>query len=97
MHILITGGCGFVGSHIVNYLWDNSIATKITVLDKMTYASDDTYISDVPARLIIKDVNDVEAEDLAGVDLVIHAAAESHVDNSFKNLERLYITIFLFL
>jgi len=85
MHILITGGCGFVGSHIVNYLWDNSIATKITVLDKMTYASDDTYISDVPARLIIKDVNDVEAEDLAGVDLVIHAAAESHVDNSFKN------------
>lgn len=85
MHILITGGCGFVGSHLVNYLWSKSIASEITVLDKMTYAADDTYISDVPTRLIIKDVNDVKPEDLAGVDLIIHAAAESHVDNSFKN------------
>jgi len=85
MHILITGGCGFVGSHLVNYIWSNSIATEITVIDKMTYAADTNYISSVPAKLIIKDINDVESKDLAGVDLIIHAAAESHVDNSFNN------------
>ena len=39
MRILITGGCGFIGSNFVNYLCDHTDGT-VHVLDKMTYAAD---------------------------------------------------------
>ncbi|MAS60362.1 MAG: dTDP-glucose 4,6-dehydratase [Gammaproteobacteria bacterium] len=85
MHIVITGGCGFVGSNLVAYFWRCAEVTKITVIDKITYAANPDYISSIPVSLITKDVNDISATDLDGVDVIIHAAAESHVDNSFSN------------
>lgn len=39
-NILITGGCGFIGSHVVNYFMDKYPQDKIVVLDSLTYASD---------------------------------------------------------
>jgi dTDP-glucose 4,6-dehydratase len=66
-------------------------AGKIVIVDKMTYAADfrnvSDYIVDGRAQLIVGDICDESIVDRAmkGVNLVIHAAAESHVDNSFEN------------
>lgn len=89
--ILITGGAGFIGSHVYDYF--NSIypEAKITILDKMTYAANK---KNIPENFINKnhffkqaDINDFETcmsltKDL---DLVLHLAAESHVGNSFSD------------
>ncbi len=89
--ILITGGAGFIGSHIADRLCKEFPESHIAVLDKMTYASDFRYISDLVLNrrieLVVGDVCDYELcrKILKGVDLVVHAAAESHVDNSFGN------------
>lgn len=89
--IVITGGAGFVGSHIVDEIVAVYRDSKIIVLDKMTYAADVTnvmhHITNNRIRLMVGDICDLNtcAEAVKGADLVIHAAAESHVDNSFGN------------
>lgn len=89
--ILITGGAGFIGSHVVEHFAKKYPDAQITVLDKMTYAGDvrnlDGILDWERVRLIVGDVSDLELCGRAtkGVDFVIHMAAESHVDNSFGN------------
>jgi dTDP-glucose 4,6-dehydratase len=89
--ITITGGAGFIGSHIVEGFAARYPGAKITVLDKMTYAADVRNIFELMTagrvRLTVGDICDIEtcARAVKGADLVIHAAAESHVDNSFGN------------
>ena len=86
MRIVVTGGCGFIGSSFVNYLRKRKgIKTEdILVVDKLTYASNrDLIESSIP--LLIKDICEVTPEDLGEFDYIVNFAAESHVDNSIKN------------
>ena len=83
MNIVVTGGCGFIGSSFVNYLYNN-VDCEITVIDKLTYASNPKLIpSDV--ELIKADICDLEVEDIYDADYIVNFAAESHVDNSISN------------
>jgi dTDP-glucose 4,6-dehydratase len=85
-HVLVTGGAGFIGSHLVDALIGRD--TRVTVLDKLTYAGTlanlQGHATDDRLAFVRGDVADVDtvAPLIAGVDRVIHAAAESHVDRS---------------
>lgn len=89
--IVITGGAGFIGSHIIDEFSERYPQAQITVLDKMTYAADIQniihHIEKENFWLLVGDLRDsnICRQAVAGADLVIHAAAESHVDNSFGN------------
>lgn len=88
--IVITGGCGFIGSHIVEYFFEKYKKSQIYVLDKITYAANIKNLSKIKKyeRLKIFRKNILDFKFLkkitANSDLVIHAAAESHVDNSYR-------------
>ncbi len=89
MRILITGGCGFIGSAVVRYLVRHT-GHEVTTLDKMTYAASRDALEEAHGharhRIIEADVADGravrEAFAAADPDLVMHLAAESHVDRS---------------
>ena len=92
MKILVTGGCGFLGHHIVEHLLKNTNA-EVVVLDKLTYASagfdrlrDISVFDDVRVRVLGCDLGHPVpagiAQEIGEIDYVIHAAAETHVDNS---------------
>ena len=86
MKIVVTGGCGFIGSSFVNYLRQRKgISTEdILVIDKLTYASNRELI-ELSIPFLQKDICEVTAEDLGEYDYIVNFAAESHVDNSIKN------------
>ena len=91
--ILVTGGAGFIGSHVIRRLVSNYSNTKIVNLDLLTYAGNlDNLvdISDSPNYTFIHgDINNFDLlQELFkshDFDSVIHLAAESHVDNSIKD------------
>lgn len=89
--IVVTGGAGFIGSHIVEMLLERYPQAQVTILDKMTYATNIRSIlhlaSNPRVQLIVGDICEMYTSQKAvkNADLVIHAAAESHVDNSFGN------------
>lgn len=89
--IVITGGAGFAGSHIVDEVCRDYPDDKVLILDKMTYAGDVRnvyhHVFSNRAQLMVGDIADLDVCRRAVKDarLVIHAAAESHVDNSFGN------------
>ena len=86
MKIVVTGGCGFIGSSFVNYLRKRKgiKAEDILVVDKLTYASNrDLIESSIP--LLVKDICNVTSDDLGDFDYIVNFAAESHVDNSIKD------------
>lgn len=91
MKIVITGGAGFIGSYIVEYFASKSYVVSIDVIDKMTYAAHEEnlkFISNKEKVSLHKfDILDqAKVRDLIkNKDVVIHAAAESHVDNSFES------------
>ena len=88
--ILLTGGAGFIGSHAVDYLLDVYPEAEIRVLDKFTYAADRSYLASAMssgrASIIDGDICQFQTVKSAadGIDLIIHFAAESHVDHSFS-------------
>jgi dTDP-glucose 4,6-dehydratase len=89
--IVITGGAGFIGSHIVERFTRDWPQARIIILDKMTYAADFRNVSyllqDHSVELVVGDICDFElcTRLLRDCDLLIHAAAESHVDKSFRS------------
>ncbi|GIJ27878.1 dTDP-glucose 4,6-dehydratase [Micromonospora qiuiae] len=93
MRILVTGGAGFIGSHFTRCLLDGRYlgfeGSAVTVLDKLTYASDRRSLPATHPRLtfVRGDVADVSLlrEVVPGHDVVVHFAAESHVDRSIDD------------
>jgi len=89
--IVITGGAGFIGSHVVEAVAGKYPDIEITVLDKMTYAADidnlDGVLKRGQRRLVVGDLTnfDLCRQVVRDADCVINLAAESHVDNSFGN------------
>ena len=84
MKIIVTGACGFIGSHFVNLIGNQNPTIEIVVVDKLTYASNVNNLK-VPVKFIKKDICDIVHEDLGVYDYIVNFAAESHVDNSIKD------------
>jgi len=86
-HVLVTGGAGFIGSHLVDGLLADR-GVQVTVLDALTYAGSEENLAvhaDHPRfRFVRGDVADPGAVGplVADADRVVHAAAETHVDRS---------------
>ena len=88
--ILVTGGCGFVGSNYVRHVVCEHPGVHVVVLDKLTYAGNPRNIADLPAdrvQLVVGDICDAPLVNrLVGEsDAVVHYAAESHNDNSIAD------------
>lgn len=91
--ILITGGAGFIGSHVVRLFVNKYPDYRIINLDKLTYAGNLANLKDIEDRqnytFVKADICDLEAVRKViseySVDGIIHLAAESHVDRSIKD------------
>lgn len=88
MKLLVTGGAGFIGSNFIRYWLANYPKDTIVNLDKLTYAghlsSTRDFASNPHYKFIKGDICDPKVVDqvMRGVDIVVHFAAESHVDRS---------------
>ena len=88
--IVVTGGCGFIGSNFVHHVVREHPGVHVTVLDKLTYAGNPDNIAGLPAdrvELVVGDICDAALVDrlVSQTDAVVHYAAESHNDNSIAD------------
>ncbi|MBP2366370.1 dTDP-glucose 4,6-dehydratase [Pseudonocardia parietis] len=94
MRVVVTGGAGFIGSHFVRTVladgYPGLAGAEVVVLDAFTYAGRienlDPVRDDPRLRVERGDIRDPQrvGEVLAGADLVVHCAAETHVDRSIS-------------
>jgi dTDP-glucose 4,6-dehydratase len=95
MNILVTGGCGFIGSNLVKYLRQHRPTWRVVNLDKLTYAGNLENLADLEddaghrfARVDISDRDAVQHLIRShAIDAIFHLAAESHVDRSILGPE----------
>lgn len=102
MRILVTGGAGFIGSHYVRQLLGGAYPAfadaDVVVLDKLTYAGNEANLAPVAdnprLRFARGDICDRELVGglMSGVDVVVHFAAETHVDRSITGSDAFVIT-----
>jgi len=91
MKILVTGGAGFIGSNFIHYWLKNYPEDQIINFDVLTYAGNLENLKDLESnpnyKFIKGDIidEDLVNESVKGMDLIVHFAAESHVDRSIKN------------
>ena len=100
MNIVITGGAGFIGSNFIHYILDKYPGYKIVNLDLLTYAGNLENVKlaeNNPNYTFVK--GDIGDYDLVTkivkdnkIDLIVHFAAESHVDNSITGPDPFIIT-----
>ena len=98
---IITGGCGFIGHHVVEHLYRNT-DWQLIILDKLSYASNgyerlrdifderdihsfDTERVQLHSCDLVNELPQGLKDEIGEVDYIIHMAAETHVDNSIKN------------
>ncbi|MDP1853676.1 MAG: dTDP-glucose 4,6-dehydratase [Candidatus Omnitrophota bacterium] len=88
MKILITGGCGFIGSNFIRYMLDKYHDYRIFNLDKLTYAGKGDNLKDKESnrryKFIQGDICDAKIVDkiIPNCEIIVNFAAESHVDRS---------------
>lgn len=93
---LITGGCGFIGHHIVEHVLKSNLVDEVIVVDKLAYASmgfdrlrDIKVFDDTRVRTFTFDFTqpfpDEMIKEFGKVDYILHIGAETHVDNSILN------------
>jgi dTDP-glucose 4,6-dehydratase len=89
MRLLVTGGAGFIGANFVHSAVHQHPEHAVTVLDALTYAGSRESLADVAddIRLVQGDVTDAELVSrlVAESDIVVHFAAETHVDNALAD------------
>ncbi|MGA0830634.1 MAG: dTDP-glucose 4,6-dehydratase [Nitriliruptoraceae bacterium] len=88
MRLVVTGGAGFIGSNFIRYVLSATDDVRVTNLDALTYAGNPVSLADVADdprySFVHADIRDAAAvaAAVAGADLVVNFAAESHVDRS---------------
>ena len=91
MKLLVTGGAGFIGSNFIRYWLNKYPKDQIVNLDKLTYAGSLESTADFQHNLNYKfiygDICDADLVDkiMDDVDVIVHFAAESHVDRSIED------------
>ncbi len=91
MHLLVTGGAGFIGSHFVLRHCEKHPRDRVTVLDALTYAADTSFLDPVIDGITFVQ-GDIVDQALVSrlvreqrIDTIVNFAAESHVDNSIAD------------
>ena len=98
VNLLVTGGAGFIGSNFVRYALAEHADWRITTLDKLTYAGRVENLrgvmDDPRHRFVRGDVADVSvaAPLVNEADLIVHFAAETHVDRSIQRADEFIMT-----
>jgi dTDP-glucose 4,6-dehydratase len=102
MRVLVTGGAGFIGSHYVRQLVGGAYPAfadaEVVVLDKLTYAGNEANlapVADSPRLQFVRgDICDAElvGKLMTDTDVVVHFAAESHVDRSISGAAEFVVT-----
>lgn len=91
MKILVTGGSGFIGSNFIRYWFLHNPKDKIINLDLLTYAGNADNLLDLASNpnysFVHGDICDADLVNslVKDIDLIVHFAAESHVDRSIKD------------
>ena len=92
MKILVTGGCGFIGSNFIRYILESYPDDSLINVDKLTYAGNLENLSDIShsprysfIRGDIAEASRMEELIGEGVDAIVNFAAESHVDRSIED------------